>query len=194
MATTDFIEQRPKLWPWLAVVIVLAIAIMALRYEGRLWICSCGRVDLWAGNTQSADNSQHLFDPYSFTHVQHGLLFYAALVWALPHLPLLWRLFIAVAGEALWEIVENSPVVIQRYREATLALGYEGDTIVNVVGDIACMIVGFWLARTLGFRRSAALFVATEVVLVLWIRDSLLLNIIMLLLPIDMLRSWQLGG
>ncbi len=193
MATTDFVEQRPKLWPWLAVVVVLAMTIVALRYEGRLWICSCGRVDLWAGNTKSSDNSQHLFDPYSFTHVQHGLLFYAALAWAVPRLSLLWRLFIAVAGEALWEIVENSPVVIQRYREATLALGYEGDTIVNVIGDIVCMIVGFWLARTLGFRRSAALFVVTEVVLVLWIRDSLLLNIIMLIAPIDAIKQWQMG-
>ena len=95
---------------------------------------------------------------------------------------------------ALWEVVETSPVVIQGYREATLALAYEGDTIVNVVGDIVCMVAGFWLARKLGFRRSAALFVITEIVLVLWIRDSLLLNIIMLLLPIDVLRSWQLGG
>ncbi len=194
MATTDFVEQRPKLWPWLAVVAVLAMTIVALRYEGRLWICSCGRVDLWAGNTQSSDNSQHLFDPYSFTHVQHGLAFYAALAWAMPRMPVIWQFVAAVAVEALWEVVENSAFVIQRYRDATLALGYEGDTVVNVMGDIVCMVAGFWLARRLGFRRSAALFVITEVVLVLWIRDSLLLNIIMLLLPIDVLRSWQLGG
>ncbi len=107
--------------------------------------------------------------------------------------PLLWRFTIAVSLEALWEIVENSAFMIQRCRETTLALGYEGDTIADAVGDIVWMSTDFSLARMLGFRRSAVLFVATEVVLVLWIRASLALNIIMLLAPIDALNVCQLG-
>ena len=194
LATTDLNGQRRQLWPWLVIGLVLAITVIALRVQGRLWICACGRVDLWSGNTKSSDNSQHLNDPYSFTHLLHGLVFYGALAWLVPRLPVSWRLSLAVAVESLWEIVENSAFVIQRYREATLALGYEGDTIVNAVGDIAWMVAGFWVARKLGFRRSVALFIATEVVLVLWIRDSLLLNIIMLLVPIDALKTWQMGG
>jgi hypothetical protein len=194
LAATAPRAQRRQLLPWLLIALALAFTVVALRYQGRLWICACGRVDLWAGNTKSADNSQHLADPYSFTHLLHGLLFYGALVWALPRLPITWRLAIAVVVEALWEVVENSAFVIQRYREATLALGYEGDTIVNSLADIVWMVAGFWLARRLGLRRSALLFVATELVLVLWIRDSLVLNIIMLLVPIDALKAWQVGG
>ena len=183
-----------KLAPWLAILAVLLITTYALRYQGRLWICACGRIDLWSGNINSSDNSQHLFDPYSFTHVLHGLVFYGALAWAVPRLPMVWRLWLAVAIEALWEVVENSAFVIQRYREATLALGYEGDTVVNTLGDILCCVIGFELARQLGLRRSLAFFLATEAVLVLWIRDSLLLSILMLLFPIDAIKAWQLGG
>ena len=194
MAAASFISHRRNPWPWLAIAFVLVLTIFGLWYQGRLWICSCGYVNLWAGNTKSSDNSQHLFDPYSFTHVLHGLLFYGALAWIAPRLPLAWRLAVAVAVEAAWEVVENSAFVIQRYREATLALGYEGDTIVNSLGDILCMAAGFWLARVLGFRRSTVLFVVTEVVLTLRIRDSLLLNILMLLFPINAIKTWQMGG
>lgn len=158
------------------------------------WSCARGRVDLWAGNTKSSDNSQHLADPYSFTHVLHGVVFYWLLARLFPRLHAMWQLTAAVAVESLWEVFENSEFIIQRYREATLALGYEGDTVVNAVGDIAWMALGFWLARKLGFRRSAALFVATESALILWIRDSLVLNIVMLLAPIDAVKKWQMGG
>jgi hypothetical protein len=192
MTSAELPSRRARLWPWLVIGLMLLFTAFQLHQQGRLWICACGRVDIWAGNTKSSDNSQHLLDPYSITHVEHGLLFYAALVWILPRLPLAWRLVIAVAVEALWEIVENSAYVIQRYREATLALGYEGDTIVNSMGDVVCMMLGFWLARKLGFRRSAVLFVAMEVLLMVWIRDSLLLNVIMLLYPIGAIKDWQL--
>lgn len=192
MASTVTSSGRAKLWPWILIGLMLLFTAFQLHQQGRLWICACDRVDLWAGNTKSSDNSQHLLDPYSFTHVQHGLLFYGALVWILPRLPMMWRLSLAVAIEALWEIVENSAFIIQRYREATLALGYEGDTVVNSISDIVCMMLGFWIARKLGFRRSAGLFIVMEVVLLLWIRDSLLLNVIMLLVPIDAIKTWQL--
>ncbi len=104
-----------------------------------------------------------------------------------------WRLALAISLEALWEMVENSAFVIQRYREATLALGYEGDTIVNALGDLLCCVIGVLLARQLGFRRSLALFVVTELVLIVWIRDSLVLNIVMLLHPFEAIKAWQLG-
>ncbi len=104
-----------------------------------------------------------------------------------------WRLVCAIAIESVWEIIENTNLVIQRYREATASLGYQGDTVVNSVGDIICCVVGFMLARKLGWRWSIALFFAVEAVLLFWIRDSLLLEILMLILPIDAIRTWQLG-
>ena len=193
MAAISFVSQWRKLWPWLVIVAVVLITAVLLHAQGRLWICACGRIDLWAGNIHSADNSQHLLDPYSFTHVLHGLVFYGVLAWAFPRLAVAWRLALAISLEALWEIVENSAFVIQRYREATLALGYEGDTIVNALGDLLCCGIGVLLARQLGFRRSLALFVVTELVLIVWIRDSLLLNIVMLLHPFEAIKAWQLG-
>ena len=193
MAAISFVSQWRKLWPWLVIVAVVLITAVLLHVQGRLWMCACGRIDLWAGNIHSADNSQHLLDPYSFTHVLHGLVFYGVLAWAFPRRAVAWRLALAISLEALWEIVENSAFVIQRYREATLALGYEGDTIVNALGDLLCCVIGVLLARQLGFRRSLALFVVTELVLIVWIRDSLLLNIVMLLHPFEVIKAWQLG-
>ncbi|MBA3439171.1 MAG: DUF2585 family protein [Pyrinomonadaceae bacterium] len=180
-----------RVWPWVAVVIVLLVTTYLLRSQGRLWWCSCGRLLLWSGDAWSSDNSQHLFDPYSFTHILHGFLFCGLLAWGVPRLPPVWRLCLAVSAEALWEVVENSDFVIRRYREATAALGYQGDTIVNSLGDILTCGLGFVIARHLGYRRSLALFVATEVLLLIWIRDSLILNVVMLLYPIDAIKAWQ---
>jgi Protein of unknown function (DUF2585) len=185
--------QWQRRWPWLAIAVVVVVSAALLRLEGRLWICSCGQVWLWAGDTKSADNSQHIFDPYSFTHVLHGFVFYALLAVAAPRLPVLWRLALSLTIEAAWEVIENSPVIIERYRQATLALGYQGDTIVNSLADILCCGIGFALARRLGFRRSLAVFILTEVVLSLWIRDSLILNIVMLIYPIEAIKAWQMG-
>ncbi|HEX9369705.1 MAG TPA: DUF2585 family protein [Roseiflexaceae bacterium] len=179
--------------PWLAIAAVLAITAYQLHRQGRLWWCSCGYILLWAGDTHSSDNSQHIFDPYSFTHVLHGFVLCGLLAWALPRLSWDWRLWLALALEALWEVVENTAFVIERYREATLALGYQGDTIVNSLGDILCCGIGVLLARRLGLRRSLAVFVLTEIVLVVWIRDSLILNIIMLIYPIEAIKAWQMG-
>jgi hypothetical protein len=178
---------------WLAIAAVVVLTIVLLRSQGRLWICSCGQVYLWVGDIWSSDNSQHVFDPYSFTHVLHGFVFLWVLSWALPRLAPLWQLCLALTIESLWEVVENSAVIIQRYRETTLALGYEGDTVVNSLGDIVLCGLGLVLARQLGFRRTLALFVVTEVVLLFWIRDSLILNVIMLIYPIEAIKAWQLG-
>lgn len=179
--------------PAAAILSIIILSVILLRLQGRFWICECGRIDLWAGNTKSSDNSQHILDPYSFTHVLHGFLFYGLTVWLFPRWSVGWKLWASLTVEAAWEVIENSAWVIQRYREATLALGYSGDTIINSLGDLLCCAAGFYLARKLGFRRSLVVFLITEVILVVWIRDSLILNIIQLLYPFDAIKNWQLG-
>jgi hypothetical protein len=175
------------------VPLVIATAVV-LRLEGRLWICSCGRLLLWVGQACSADTSQHFFDPYSFTHVLHGFLFFWLIRWLVPRLASNWQLTVAIAVEAGWEILENTNFIIERYRTATAAVGYTGDTVINSLGDILCCSVGFMIARWLGFRRSLIAFLLVELVLILWIRDSLLLEILMLIIPIDPIRAWQMCG
>lgn len=178
---------------WLPAIMlsILAVVALLLRAEGRAWICSCGRLLLWAGDVCSSDNSQHLFDPYSFTHLLHGFMFYGALALLAPRLRLSRRLVLAVVAEALWEVVENSESVIERYRQATAALGYHGDTVVNSLGDIICCAVGFMIAHRLGLRWSLLAFALTELILTIWIRDSLILEILMLVYPVDAIKAWQ---
>ena len=170
----------------------ILVAAVMLHLEGRLWICSCGRVEIWAGQVCSANNSQHFLDPYSFTHILHGFLFFWLIFWFFPRLAPAWQLVLAVVVEASWEVFENTNFVIDRYRSETAALGYTGDTVVNSLGDITCCILGFLVARKLGFSRSLVVFAILEVVLIVWIRDSLLLEILMLAFPISALRNWQM--
>ena len=177
----------------LSVVALLAATALELHRQGRLWMCSCGHFTLWVGGAWSPDTSQQLFDPYSFTHILHGLIFGGLLAWTLPRVSWSWRFCLAVACEALWELIENTNFVIERYREATAALGYVGDTVVNSFGDIAACAVGFVLARRLGLLRSVLLFAATEALLLVWIRDSFLLNVLMLFFHSEKLRAWQAG-
>jgi hypothetical protein len=181
-------------WPWIATAAVMATAVYRLRGQGRLWWCSCGQLFLWSGDVRSSHNSQHLFDAYSFTHVLHGVVFYGLLAWIAPRLSPAWRLWLAVSVEALWEVVENSEVVIRRYRAATIALGYQGDSIANSLGDILSCGLGFALARRLGWRGSLMVFTVTELVLLVWIKDCLVLNVIMLIRPIEGIKAWQMGG
>jgi hypothetical protein len=181
-----------KLWLLLSIVAVFGVTALLLRLEGRLWICSCGRLLIWVGEICSSNNSQHFLDPYSFTHVLHGFLFFWLIAWLVPRLNSSWQLTLAIAVEAAWEVFENTNFIIERYRTATAALGYNGDTVVNSLGDILCCIVGFMIARRLGFRRSLIAFVALELVLILWIRDSLLLEILMLVVPVELIRTWQM--
>ena len=167
--------------------------IYQIHRQGRGWICSCGRVRLWNGDVWSAENSQQLLDPYSFTHVLHGMIFYALFSRLMPRAAFVWRLCFAVAFEAFWEVVENNDAVIGRYRGVTAAIGYHGDTILNSFGDILCFAVGFAAARRLGPRLGILVFAATEVLLLIWIKDSLLLNVIMLISPSEAIRSWQMA-
>jgi hypothetical protein len=146
---------------------------------------------LWAGDVWSSDNSQHWLDPYSFTHILHGFFFFWLIVGLLPRLSFAWQLWFGLLIEGIWEVVENSAAIIERYRAVTVSLGYTGDTIVNSLADIAVCGLGFWLARQLGWRRTLAIFIVVEVVLLVWIRDGLLLNLLMLIYPIDAVRTWQ---
>lgn len=172
---------------------VLTATIYQLLEQGRIWWCTCSNPFLWDGDIWSSHNSQHLFDPYSFTHVLHGVAFYGILWLALPRVQLAWRLWIATGMEAFWEILENTQFIIHRYREVTIGLGYTGDSIANSMGDIACCATGFVLAWHLGLRRSIVLFVATELLLLICVRDNLTLNILMLIHPVSAIKAWQMG-
>ena len=175
----------------LILALLLATA-MTLLTMGRPPICACGYVALWHGAIDSG-NSQHLFDWYSPSHIIHGFLFYGAGWLLLRRLPLRFRLLVAVAIEAGWELVENSPMVIDRYRTATMALGYVGDSVLNSLSDIGCMMIGFALARKLPVWATILVGVAMELLTLAAIRDNLALNILMLLWPIDAIRHWQAG-
>ena len=194
MTITYSAGRMKRFLPWCAIVVVLIGTALLLRSQGRLWVCSCGYLLLWSSDPWSSDNSQHLFDPYSFTHLLHGFLLCGLLALIVPRLSALWKLWLAVSIEAVWELIENSEFVIRRYREQTAALGYHGDTIVNSLGDILACGLGFVVAQRLGLRRTFALFVLTEVTLAILIRDNLTLNIVMLIHPIDAIKEWQAAG
>lgn len=182
-----------RAWPCLAILAVAALSALQLRVQGRPWWCACGTQRLWAGNVWSPHNSQHLLDPYSFTHLLHGVVLCGILAWICPRLSSAWRIILALAVESAWEILENTEFVIERFRAATVSLDYLGDTVANSMGDILLCGIGFALARQLGFRRSLAVFALTELVLLLWIRDSLALNVLMLIHPFDTIKAWQTG-
>jgi hypothetical protein len=186
-------SNKNKFWPWLVAVCVVAVAVLQLHHQGRAWWCRCGIRSLWTSNAWGSLTSQTFLDPYSFTHLLHGLLFCGLLALLVRGLSSSFGLCMAIAIEAAWELIENTNTVIQHYRAATVFLGYHGDTVVNSVGDIMCCGLGFLIASKLGWRRSPILFFAVEVVLLIWIRDSLLLEIIMLLAPIDAIKIWQAG-
>ncbi len=177
--------------PWLAVLPVLVLTALQLFNQNRIWWCKLGDYALWSSDAWGKHNSQHLFDPYSFTHILHGVLFFWLISLIFSKISLAWRFFVVIFIECAWEILENTNAIIEHYRTATLALDYYGDSIINSMGDVFCCGVGFWLAYKLKFRRSFALFLLIEIILLVWIRDSLLLNIIMLIHPIEVLKAWQ---
>lgn len=176
----------------------MVLALLAAELIlGRPPICACGAVRFWAGDVRSAENSQQIADWYSFSHVIHGLLFYFAahLVWRHAKFRAeRWALPIAMACEAGWELLENSPLIIERYRAVTISYGYSGDSILNSIADLGWMTVGFLLAARIPARASIALALAFEAFTLFMIRDNLTLNVLMLAWPIEGLRDWQAGG
>ena len=174
--------------------LVVAAAVVSLNFQGRVWWCSVGDAWPWSWQIYSAHNSQHIIDPYSFTHVLHGVLEFWLIGLVFSRVPMAWRFFIAILIESSWEVLENTEYVIQRYREATISLDYFGDSIINSIADIVCCGSGFLIAYKLRFWRSLILFVLTELILILTIRDSLIINVIMLLFPLDVIKQWQMGG
>jgi hypothetical protein len=184
--------------PWIkaaagtAVLIVLTAAL--LYGMGRVPVCDCGVVRVWSGDINSNENSQQFSDPYTFTHIIHGVLFYG-LVWIVfrdKHPAT--RLLIAVAIEAAWEALENTSYVIERYRQATISLDYYGDSVLNSVSDILAMVLGFLLAWRLPVKVTVIGTIAVDLALLFFIRDSLALNIIMLIYPSESIRQWQMYG
>jgi hypothetical protein len=179
---------------WFLVVLILATAAGAELAMGRNPICTCGTVELWVSARDSAKTSQMLADWYSLSHVVHGLLFYAGLWLIARRWPVEWRFLTAMLLEAAWEVTENTPLVIDRYRSTTAAIGYTGDSILNSMSDIIMMAFGFLIARKLPIRATLLLLIALEVVPLVAIRDDLTLNILNLIVPIKAVQQWQAGG
>jgi hypothetical protein len=175
-------------------LVILAAAAAVLLAMGRNPICTCGTLDLWVGSRDSPKTSQMLADWYSLSHVVHGLLFYAGLWLVARRWPVEWRFVAALLVEAAWEVTENTPLVIDRYRETTAALGYTGDSVINSLSDILMMCVGFLLARKLPVWAAVALLIVLEIVPLFVIRDNLTLNIWNLLAPNPAVAAWQARG
>ncbi|KTE19664.1 hypothetical protein ATE67_13535 [Sphingopyxis sp. H050] len=179
---------------WIVVAALLALLTAILFAMGRPPICPCGTVSLWHGTVQSNQNSQQISDWYSFSHVIHGFIFYGLTRWAMPSRPLWAALAIAIGIEGAWEILENSPIIIDRYREVTMAFGYSGDSIVNSVSDTGFMILGFLAASKMRWWVTLLLAIAFELFTLWTIRDNLTLNVLMLVSPIEAVKEWQAGG
>ncbi|WP_076073124.1 DUF2585 domain-containing protein [Sphingomonas montana] len=183
-------NSRPQIGPILVILAIVGAAAAGLLAMGRPPICTCGTIDLWHP-ALDAGNSQHVADWYTPSHVIHGFLFYAIGHWLLRRRPGSVRLTLAVVIEAGWELLENSPAVIDRYRTATMALGYTGDSVLNSVADIGWMAAGFLIAGRLPVMVTVALAIGFELLTLVTIRDNLTLNVLMLVAPIDAIRLWQ---
>jgi Protein of unknown function (DUF2585) len=192
--TAAALSPRDRIGVAAGIVAILAIGAAALLAMCHPLICKCGYVKLWHGEISSSENSQHISDWYTPSHLIHGLLFYALLWLVARRWPVGFRALVALAVEVGWEIVENTPWIINRYRGTTISLDYFGDSVINSASDAIAMLIGFWLASKLPVWASVAVIVAAELIVGWFIRDNLTLNVIMLVWPVDAIRVWQGGA
>ena len=194
---SSFLKRRETLITIGICVLVVAVTILILKAMGRPFISNSGTVKLWHAELVSSENSQHLSDWYSFTHIVHGFLLFFLLWLISKKIPQIRKFsvgfVIAVVMESIWEVIENTNFVIYRYREATIALDYFGDSIINSTADILFMSLGFMMASRLSVLASVSFVAASELMLAIVIRDNLALNILMLIYPIDAIKEWQIG-
>ena len=194
MSLSNASKSKPYLWFLFIFLAVLAMTGGIELWMGRSLFGPDGKSGLWESSIWSNENSQRFADPYSFSHIVHGILFYAGLWLIARKWPVRYRFLLALALEAGWEILENSPLIINRYRATTISLGYVGDSVFNSLSDILMMTLGFWFAFCLRPRISIAAVIIMEIGCALWVRDNLTLNLIMLIHPFDAIKHWQMAG
>lgn len=187
-------RARGQGWVVIACLFVPLVTAGIELFMGRSPLGPDGKFGLWEGDIWSAETSQRLADPYSFSHFIHGILFYAGFWLLARKLPRSYRLLAALLLEAGWELLENSPLIINRYRETTIALGYVGDSVLNSVSDILMMTLGFLFASRVPPKICVATILVLEIGCALWVRDNLTLNIIMLIYPVAAIKQWQLAN
>jgi Protein of unknown function (DUF2585) len=186
--------DKKYLNPMLAIALAFATTAIILQTQGRIWWCANDSFTPWSSDIWTRHNSQHLFDPYTFTHILHGVLYFWLITLIFKKMPLVWQFALAIFIACGWEILENSKYVIERYRAETISLDYTGDSIANALSDIFSCGVGFCITYRLKFWQSLTFFLVTEIILLFWIRDSLIVNIVMLLFPLKAIKQWQIGS
>ncbi|MEI7709639.1 MAG: DUF2585 family protein [bacterium] len=178
----------------ISMIVVFGLVAAVEIYSGRSLLGPDGKFGWWDNNVWSSENSQRVADAYSFSHIIHGMLFYGFLWLVARRLPLKYRFLVALIIEAGWELLENSPLIINRYREATIALGYVGDSVLNSVCDVGMMAIGFLIARYTKVWVIITLILAMELGCLFWVRDNLTLNVLMLVDPVQSIKDWQSEG